>query len=139
MTQQEAYNPSLNNYANGVMFEEKAKRLIEEKGYQIIKIRYKNHFGEIDIIATHKYLQENSLKNGLNFKISRQCLVFFEVKSRQNDELIESILRTPQIKRIKNSALYFIAQNTEYQNHDIRFDFILFDKKKEVTHFENYF
>ena len=126
MTNENKRCASFYNYTNGIIFEEKARKYLIGHGYKIIKTRYKDNYGEIDIIAEESYLQENILKNGFNIKSHKKCLVFIEVKSRQSDELIESILRRGQIKRIKNSALYFLSKNDEYQNHDMRFDFILF-------------
>ncbi len=139
MTQQKTTANSFYNHKNGLIGEEKAKRFIYKKGYKILQERYKTHYGEIDIIAQQPYLRQNILKNGFSFKSYKKRLVFIEVKSRKNDELIESILRNSQIQRIKNSALYFLAQNPEYENHDIRFDFILINKCGEITHFEEYF
>ncbi len=130
---------NFSSYKNGLIFEERARRHLLKKGYKIIKSRYKTHYGEIDIIAEQKYTVDNRLKTGFNFQSQKKRLIFVEVKSRANDELIESILRKSQVKRIKNCASYFLAQNQYFQNHDIRFDFILFEKSKIITHFEDYF
>lgn len=139
MTDQDTRKASFYNYKNGVIFEEKAKKYLQRYGYKIIETRYKNNYGEIDIVAEESYLRENILKNGFNFNSHKKCLVFVEVKSRKSDELIESILRRAQIKRIKNSASYFLSKHDGYQNHDIRFDFILFTNSKEMAHHKNYF
>ena len=49
------------------------------------------------------------------------------------------MLRKSQIDRIRNTAKYFLAKNAKYQNHDVRFDFILFEQTLEPQHFEAFF
>ena len=109
-------------YQYGLDAELAAIEFLQNKDYKIIAKRYKTKFGEVDIIA----------KTG-------QTLIFIEVKARTSQELIEVILRKNQINRIKNTALFFIAENINYQNHDIRFDFILFNKDQGIQHFEGFF
>jgi len=113
---------SKQTYQFGFNAEEKAIFYLENKGYKIIAQRYKTKFGEVDIVASIK-----------------QTLVFVEVKARQNNELLEMILRKSQINRIRNAAKIFIAKNTQYQNHDVRFDFILFESDIQPQHFEAFF
>ncbi len=109
-------------YQFGTFSEKIAENFLRLKGYSILKSRYKNNFGEIDIIAK-----------------KRQTLIFIEVKARKKNELIEVILRQKQIDRIKRSAEYFIATNEEYHNFDVRFDFILFAESFVPQHHEAYF
>ncbi len=99
-----------------------AVNFLRLKGYKILEKRFKTTLGEIDIIA----------KKG-------KILVFVEVKARKREELIEVILRPKQVERIKSAAEIFIAKNLEYENFDIRFDFILFSKSLIPEHFEDYF
>jgi len=108
-------------YLYGIKQEKIAEIFLKIKGYKIIANRYKNPFGEIDIIA----------RKG-------KTLVFVEVKARKNNELIETILRTKQVQRIKNSAEIFLANN-DFSECDIRFDLILFSKTKIPIHYKNYF
>jgi putative endonuclease len=107
-------------YNFGFEQEQRAIQFLMNRDYQIIKNRYKTKFGEVDIIAKKDNL-----------------LVFIEVKARKKEELIEVILRASQIQRIKNAALFFIAQNPQFQNFDISFDFILVND--EIIHHKNYF
>jgi len=109
-------------YQYGIEAELKAISHLENKGYKIISQRYKTKFGEVDIVA----------------EIAK-TLVFIEVKARKNQELIEVMLRKSQINRIRNTAKYFLAKNAKYQNHDVRFDFILFEQTLEPQHFEAFF
>jgi len=106
----------------GTLTEKIAENFLRLKGYSILESRYKNSFGEIDIIAK-----------------KLQTLVFVEVKARKKNELIEVILRQKQIDRIKKSAEFFIANNEEYHNFDVRFDFILFIESLLPQHHEGYF
>lgn len=109
-------------YQFGNYSEKLARIFLILKGYKILTHNYKSKFGEIDVIA-----------------LKSQTIVFIEVKARKKDELIETILRKKQLNRIKNAAEYFIAQNPEYQNFDIRFDFILFRESNIPEHHQNYF
>lgn len=113
---------SKNTYQFGIIHEQEAILELKNQGFEIVKTRYKTKFGEIDVIAK---------KNDL--------LVFVEVKSRRNEELIEVILRPNQVKRIKDSASYFLSKNQEYYNFNFRFDFILFIENQKMQHFESYF
>ncbi len=139
MTTKTARSQSFTNYKKGLIFEEKARIFLQKKGYKVIAKRYKNQFGEIDIIAESFDVRDNVLKNGFNFKSYKKCLVFFEVKSRKRDDLIEVIIRKSQVERIKNCASIFLSQNSQYDNYDIRFDFILFSGSRCPRHYINYF
>lgn len=109
-------------YQFGILHEKEAVEILKSKNYKIVKTRYKNKYGEIDIIAKKENLT-----------------VFVEVKSRKKEELIEVILRPKQIKRIKNAAQLYIGENPEIINDNFRFDFILFFDDKGVEHYEDYF
>lgn len=92
------------------------------KGYKILAWRYKNHCGEIDIIA----------------KKSR-TIVFIEVKARKTKVVIEEILRPHQLNRIKRSAELFIMKNPQFHDFDLRFDFIEIGKSLWPKHQKNFF
>lgn len=109
-------------YQYGIEAESSAIKFLQNKDYKIIAQRYKTKLGEVDIVAEID-----------------QTLVFIEVKARKSQELIEVMLRKNQINRIRNAARYFLAKYPIYQNHDIRFDFILFEKSLEPQHFEAFF
>jgi putative endonuclease len=109
-------------YQYGIEAESKAIAHLESKGYKIISQRYKTKLGEIDIVAE-----------------IAQTLVFIEVKARKGQELIEVMLRKNQINRIRNAARFFLAKNIKYHNHDVRFDFILFEQTLDPQHFEAFF
>ncbi len=114
--------PKNKTYQFGVTCENIAQNFLKLRGYSILHKRYKTKHGEIDLIAKKS-----------------STLVFIEVKARKKNELIEVILRPKQIERIKNSALFFISQNEEYQEFDVRFDFILFSQSYIPEHFKGYF
>ena len=92
------------------------------KGYKIMNWRYRNHLGEIDIIA----------KKG-------DYLIFIEVKARKNSKIASEILTQNQIRRIKNSAEYFMARNHNLRHLKRRFDFILVQSFFRLSHQKNYF
>ncbi len=109
-------------YQFGVSCENIAQNFLKSQGYSILQNRYKTKYGEVDLIVKDS-----------------KTLVFVEVKARKKDELIEVILRQKQIERIKNSAQYFLSQNLQYQDFDVRFDFILFTNSLIPLHHKNYF
>ena len=96
-----------NTYQFGILAEKIAMIFLRFKGYKILAWRYKNHFGEIDIIAKKS-----------------QVIIFVEVKARRSQASVEEVLRPHQLNRIKRSAELFVAKNRQFKNHDLRFDFI---------------
>ncbi|MBM3579597.1 MAG: YraN family protein [Alphaproteobacteria bacterium] len=108
-------------YQFGLLAEKIAMIFLWLKGYKILAWRYKNSCGEIDIIA----------KKG-------QVIVLVEVKARRSELLVEEVLRPHQLSRIKRSAELFIAQNPQFQNHDLRFDFIEVGKNLWPKHQKNF-
>ena len=81
-------------------------------GYSIIKSRYKNPFGEIDIIA----------KRG-------GSVVFTEVKYRHNLDDGLSCLSLYQQKRITNGAKHFLYKHPHYAHFQMRFDVFVLSSK----------
>jgi putative endonuclease len=73
------------------------------KFYKPLERRYRNYFGEIDLIFAR----------GKN-------LYFVEVKARRSYE--EEVLTNRQLQRIKKAASYFIACHPEFTNFNVRFD-----------------
>ncbi len=96
-----------NTYQFGILAEKIAMIFLRFKGYKILAWRYKNHFGEIDIVAKKS-----------------QVIIFVEVKARRSQASVEEVLRPHQLNRIKRSAELFVAKNLQFKNHDLRFDFI---------------
>lgn len=108
-------------YQFGIIAERIAMIFLILKGYKILAQRYKNHFGEIDIIARKS-----------------RVVIFVEVKARKTKAIIEEVLRPNQLARIKRSAEIFIAQNPQFHNHNLRFDFIEIGKNFWPKHQKNF-
>lgn len=98
----------ISNYNKGKLFEFFACILLSLKGYSIIEKRYKNKFGEIDIIC-----------------VDNNDLVFVEVKYRKNKDNALEAVREKQIKRIVNCASIYSSSH-KYMKFNIRFDVVLF-------------
>jgi putative endonuclease len=94
-------------YRFGILAEKISMIFLFLKGYKILAWRYKTAFGEVDIIA----------------KKSR-VIVAIEVKARTSKLIIEEVLHSRQIKRVKMAAEIFYAKNPQFHDHDLRFDFI---------------
>jgi putative endonuclease len=98
------------NYYYGILAEYISCIILFFKGYNIITRRYKNHLGEIDIIAS-----------------KGNDLVFFEVKARKKIDESTMVLSHRQKIRIESSAKMFIMQKKRYRGFNLRFDLIIFD------------
>lgn len=86
---------------SGKLGEEYVCRLLEEKGYRILKQNYSSRYGEIDIIA----------EDGI-------YLVFVEVKTRSKNFLVhplETITPSKRNKIRKTAQSYLIQFPTELQ------------------------
>tara|TARA_R110002111_G_scaffold165229_1_gene231124 strand:+ start:229 stop:609 length:381 start_codon:yes stop_codon:yes gene_type:complete len=108
------------SYSKGVHGEKIAEDYLREKGFSILKTRYKTKFGEIDIIAKRSDL-----------------ICFVEVKIRKNQaDALESV--TPKIqRRIENAALFFLSENPECAQCDLRFDVIAISGDAKISHLDN--
>ncbi len=110
------------NTVQGFAGEISAIKYLENKKYKIIHKNYKNHLGEIDIIAKHKAF-----------------IVFIEVKARQTlafGRPSEAVNARKQNK-IKNIASLFLIKN-KLSESACRFDVVeIFDG--EINHIENAF
>jgi len=93
------------SYTIGIEAEQKIADNYISNGYQVKFERYKTKYGEIDLIAK----KENQI-------------VFIEVKARNNPMHLE-LLSQSQISRNCNAALMFLAENEEFLNYDLRFDY----------------
>lgn len=111
----------IKNYRFGKLGEWVTQKFLLIKGYRLIALNYKSYFGEIDIVA----------KKG-------NTIVFVEVKTRKKNQMMEIILSSHQVERIKRAAEFFIAKNPCYQNCKIRFDLVLISKFLLPTHHRNF-
>jgi putative endonuclease len=90
------------------------EKLLRRSGWQILAMRWRCRYGEIDIIA-----------------VDRHTLTFVEVKTRsdRNWDYNGSLAITPQKKQhIYEAALEFLAHHPELSNHNYRFDVALVHK-----------
>ncbi len=117
-------SPLKNSYYSGLFAEWITKIYFFFAGYEIIKSRYKTGrgfgAGEIDLILLKKHQ-----------------IVFVEVKKRNNFSVAIEAVTQKQLFRIKNSINLFFAKNSKYQNYDIRFDIVVFNKFFLFKRFKN--
>lgn len=90
-----------------------ARKILIEKGYEIIELNYRTKFGEIDIIA-----KENNI------------LVFVEVKTRTNKNFkaIDSITRKKQETMATVANIFISEKSPIYDDLEVRFDLVLIDE-----------
>lgn len=108
-------------YRFGILAEKIALIFLILKGYKIMNWRYKTKLGEIDIIAKKANL-----------------IVLIEVKARSSKSNVEEVLTNHQINRIKSAAQIFLSKNPQFQDHDLRFDFIEVSKFLLPKHYSNF-
>ena len=109
------------NTQKGKCGEEIAAEFFEKQGIKIIAKNYRTKFGEIDLIGFDK-----------------STIIFIEVKLRSNDNFgspVEAVTQA-KLKRIYNSALWYISEHKS--NYDYRFDVIAIrkDNIKRCYHLE---
>lgn len=107
-------------YKKGVDAEAKCARYLEELGYNILDMRYKTKFGEVDIIAT-----------------CGNTLVFTEVKARKSYENGVYAITEHQKRRIMDTASIFIYEHPDYHHSSLRFDAVIVDDNSNLTHIPN--
>lgn len=108
------------NYIIGIESEHKASSFLENKGYVLIKSRYKTKYGEIDLL-----MRDNE-----------QVLIFVEVKARKNIYDAHFAISKRQQERIYNAA-QIIMQEMEFpSNTECRFDAILISNE-QIIHYKN--
>lgn len=110
----------LSTYKFGIIAEYVAILLLKIGMYKILKLRYRNYAGEIDIIA---------MKNNV--------VVFIEVKARMKLDLGYELVHPKQIDRIKNAASLFLAQHPKLQSKDARFDLMVISANSWPRHLKN--
>ncbi len=101
-------------------------RYLKKHGYKILLRNFKNHFGEIDIIAHNK-----------------KYLVFVEVKTRREDSLLLPRFSVDRKKknRIINTSEYFMRKykNNYKRRYDISEVFVDNKGKMRINYIENAF
>lgn len=110
------------NYTYGIYAEWLVIIYLVFKFYRILKVRYKNKAGEIDIIAKKK-----------------NRIIFIEVKARKNHLYLAETISNYQLNRIKNSGEVFINFHKKYQNCDRQVDYVYVHKYKIYMHSQNIF
>lgn len=105
-------------YRRGLMAELFAILMLTAKGYRIRKWRYRNHGGEIDIIATR----------------GKTC-AFIEVKARPSREEALLAISPHQRLRIQSSAASFLQAHPFLSRYDMRFDVIGWRKFRLPSHY----
>ena len=95
------------SYQTGLAAEAQAAQYLEREGYSIVQERYRNAYGEIDLIAS---------KDGR--------LHFVEVKARKTLDDGMYALSVKQQERLQQCALGFLAEHPTYQQSEMQFDLI---------------
>lgn len=108
------------SYDIGKQAEDMATAYLEAKHYTTLARRMRTRYGEIDIIA-----------------LSGTTVVMVEVKMRKHLEDYRDAVTPRQQKRINQSALMYIAEHPEYQQHDIRMDVVFVTADGQIEHLEN--
>lgn len=109
----------MNKKSKGQKGEELALLYLKEQKIIILEKNFRSRYGEIDLI-------------GLNKKDKK--LIFYEVKYRENENYGDagySINKKKQEKILK-TALFFLSINSNYTDHDIRFDAVLLKNKNNI-------
>lgn len=111
----------LSTYSLGLLSEYIAAAFLTFKGYKILKLRYRNVMGEIDLVA----------RKGNTF-------VFVEIKTiKQSSEF--PAVGPRQIARIKRCAELYLSQKNIYEQAPARFDLITISWPFRIKHYRNVF
>ena len=111
----------MNKRELGVLGEDIASNFLKANGVEIIIRNYFTKFGEIDIIG-----------------IEKKTIIFIEVKLRKSfkyGEPLESI-NSKKLMRIKNSADFFLSENSLFDSYDCRFDIVCLAYSKVTKTFK---
>jgi putative endonuclease len=109
-----------NSYSIGQASEKLAKNYLKKHHFKIVAQNYKTKLGEIDIIAE---------KNN--------TLICFEVKFREDANVLPYVISEKQKRRISKAFSLYIKYNKKYYMHYYRFDIILINAMHSVNHIEN--
>lgn len=108
------------SYFKGILAEKLVIIFLLFKGYKILKWRYRNIFGEIDIIAQKS-----------------QLIVAIEVKYRKNPAKNE-ILSQKQALKLQKSLNFFISKNPHLQKHKLAIDFACVSNFFHLKYYKNF-
>jgi len=108
------------SYLWGYIAEYMAALYLLLKGYSILQLRYRHHFGEIDIIA-----------------MQGQILIAVEVKARASQAAALYSITPGKQRKIAQAANAFIAQHPEYAQLGLRFDVIVLTSLFTITHIKD--
>ena len=115
----------MGRYQKGRMAEYSAAAYLMVKGYSILKIRYKTHVGEIDILA----------RKG-------QCLVGVEVKYRRTYEDGAYAIHPKSQSRIRRAMDYYRMENAKESDtilYEERIDALIISQNLLIKHIKNAF
>ncbi len=108
-------NKNLNNFL-GLYSEYLVILFLLRQNYMPKKWRYKNEFGEIDLIAIN---------------IQKREIIFCEVKFRSDNSHLNEALSEKQLQRIYNAGEFYISSNPQYKNYDMPIYLFLISEKIE--------
>lgn len=113
----------VNKRALGTEKEQVAAALLEQQGYQILRMNYRCKTGEVDLIARHG-----------------EYLVFVEVKYRKNNQSgsPEEAVTLAKQKRISKVCAWYLRENHLSLDTPCRFDVVAVSQK-EVRIYQNAF
>lgn len=111
----------LSIFEKGKKGEEIAERFLRDKGYSILKKRFRSRYGEIDLIG-----------------VKDKEMVFIEVKYRKKSFLSLESISSQKMERIQITANIFLQKNPilEKEYPFLRFDVIITSCFKVVKHLE---
>ncbi len=102
------------NKRKGLYYENLAKKYLVQHGLALLKQNYHCRFGEIDLIM-----------------LQREVLCFIEVKYRNDLSFggAASAIPPQKQKKIVKTALFYIAENSRFDQHSVRFDALLIQQQ----------
>lgn len=107
------------NHRRGLVAERIAKLWLQLKGYRVLEQRYRNRYGEIDLIV----------RRGTH-------LVAVEIKLRQTLALAAESITWQQRLRIERTLTAYLAR-LSWQPQEIRFDVVLLAPSSLPKHVKN--
>lgn len=113
-----------NRRAKGALFEQKARRFLEQQGLRYVAQNQTFKCGELDLIMQHQ-----------------QTLVFVEVRHRQNARFgsaLESVNWAKQQKWLKAANAWLALRNQSLDTADCRFDVIAFEGDDDPIWVKNF-
>jgi putative endonuclease len=107
-------------YEKGLMGEEIAAQYLRGKGFDILAVRYKTRFGEIDLVA----------QDG-------EFLVAVEVKMRGDITSALEAVTYRNRRRVEQALLAYMADYPQYAEAALRFDVVAIASLLEIHHLDN--